>query len=445
MKGNLYLILSLTVSLLQVAIGWGQGCETYETEMKSYFKNYSPNSSKYIQVMEEYWEKCPKPTAEMNLIYYYTKANYYLNAYQNKRSRRSAYEMARDNYYLAAQEFDLLRVKRYSGDDFWETLSERIKTVEDQLASSDPYSRYRGEKFTRRLEERSQQGSWAKTHWVINVSKGTSRAAEEPSRPSFEKKYYYRGKYVDKIPESREAGESTDEKEDFGYVGQVDTLSLMEYLEWMENQSSKRPEEVYFDATAWIKALGPGYEASINVMDSLVMKDIPGTRGNTILKVAFGEAVARIESQESVYKDDITFIKVKVESGEEGWIPQVATIPDGALAVITESVIASVRPGSRLDRGRFILSPGDLVVLSDEEEEYIQVVTRNFQSTGWINTNSGWSILYDDIVIGLMYQEAMKLPYLVDRRKELETITNYPGFYDSSLSKVVLSEIDSLR
>lgn len=441
----LFTILFVLLSTLSSSVQ-AQSCDIFEAEMKSYFDKYSADTENYSRVMENYWAKCPKPTPAMNLIYFYSKAAYQLKTYQRSNYKRSAFEEARENFYLASKDFQILRIKRYSGDPFWEKLNQKYVELESTLSGTDPYRRYRSEKFRPKLESGESSTGFVKSDWRLNLSQGTSRAAENPNRKSFEKKYRYRDGYVDKIPTDKENPSSKDdEKDEYGIVGQVDKLTLMEYLDWLSKNKSKGPELVYYDATAWISKLGDGYEVVVNGMDSLVIRSLPGAMGKKLGSVKFGDALAKFANADPVYSSDVTFIKVQTETGQVGWVPQIATVPNGAIAAIIESVVASVSPGSRLDRGRFILSIGDLVVLSQERGDYIQIVTRNMGSVGWINANKGWSIIYDDVAIAMMYHEAMKLPYLVQRLRELQAITLYEGFYESPLSELVLKEIESLK
>ncbi|MCI4669331.1 MAG: SH3 domain-containing protein [Bacteroidia bacterium] len=441
-----YIILVLIFSVGASSVK-GQACDIFEAEMKSYFEKYSPKSDNYAKVLESYWAKCANPTPAMNLIYYYARAKYHLNIFEDYTYRRSAYESARDNFYVAAADFQILRVKRYGEDEFWNLLNERYAEMENTLSESDPYKRYRDEKFSRKLEMGSSNSRFAKSNWVLNLSKGTSRAAANPTRKSFTKQFRYKDGYVDQFPKDGEGSKEKDgeERDEYGFVGNVDKLNLMGYLDWLAKNGSKGPELVYFDASSWISKLGDDYDVAINALDSLIVRNKPGAGGSMLEVIRYGEALAIEAGEKSVYRDDVTFIKVRTEKGVIGWVPEIATIPDGALAVITKTVIAGISPGSRLDRGKFILSPGDLIILSEENGDFIQIVTRDLKSIGWISANDGWSIVYDDVVIGMMYHEAMKVPYLVQRLKELETIGKYEGFYDSPLAELVLKEIEALK
>ncbi|MEO0897389.1 MAG: hypothetical protein AAFY71_13370 [Bacteroidota bacterium] len=437
----------LMMGLNPLLAGQTIDCSTNEAEMVNYFTSYSPKSSKFLNIIERYWKSCEEPTPQMDLMYFYARSSFYMRLYRQNRNKRQAFDNSKEGFYIASNNFMLLKSYQGEGDEFWDKLNELYVELEDQLVHYDPYKKYRSRKFRRKLDKEVASGNWIKNDWLLDIQNEGTRAQEGPQKPAFLKKYYYDGRYVSRFPSDSAGIDSLgfDEVEEYGFVGEMEGISLMEFLRWLGEKGKTGSREIYYDASVWMESLNDEYDVLICGMDSISMLDIPNQSGRPLVSIGFGEGVARIPEQPAVYQDDITFVKVRVETGEQGWVPLITMIPDGALAVITQNTVAKKNLHSRFDRGQFLIPEGTMVILSQEKDDDIQIVTRNLGSIGWISAESGWSILYDDVVIGIMYYEAQQLPYLLERQSELKAITEFPGFDRSPLSELILYELSQLE
>lgn len=444
-RKQLLILLMMGLSLMTVQVAQADDCAAYEAEMEAYFLNESAQIEP--DKVEQIWRSCNEPTDKMKLIYHYFKAETALSYYARQPHR--AYQLANYYYDRAAQYFNLLVDPAKSRDPFAQAFFKRANQFERRMTSMGQKMGYRGIYRS----QTATQGQWAKELPPVKEQSELAQTRGAGRREaSFAKTFYYDGAYVDEhtenkrvVPRSTEEGE---ENEAYGFVGHLENLAFMDYLSWLEEVESL-PASPYDDAGMWIDNLGENYQGGVSVMRNLVITDAPGANAKEAYKVGFGQMVARDLAVSPIFEDGSVYIKVRDELGRDGWAVRDLVVPGGRLAVVVDNTIAFTIWHDRRDLNAVHLKPGQLVILadvkSDEKEDWIQVVTEDKTSQGWVEGIDDLSIEPEDIFFARELEIALNIPSPEARFTYLQQLKQLPEYFSTALAPVIDKELAQIR
>ena len=421
-----------------------QDCTAYEKELEEYFLAHQADDKLNISRIEDVYKACSMPSDKMELIYYYFQAVHAINSAPNSYRDYRTYEAATFFYDQAAQYFPYLIQVGREEDTFVETYFAKAFVLEQWLQQQarklrySPENRYYGE-----LEGEV----WARAGDTRGSGQKRGADAEEVD---FKRKFRQDGQYIDELPPYYETSAGW---EAFGYVGSVEDLTLIDYLDWQRRdirpgQEFGDPDFLYSDPYEWISSLHatPGaYVPLMSIQDEGYLRQLPNSQSAVVAKVGFGEVLARVTGDMPVYHNEVTFLPVLNELGQRGWIDRNRIVEEGRLAVCITNTSAYQQINARSDRNAVLFFAGELLVLEGARDNWIRVVGRNARKRGWIAGPDILSIDPVDLFIGNLMYRALQYDSSVNRINKLEEIRQVPGFYESGLSPYVERLINQSR
>ena len=410
-----------------------EDCTAFEVELEEYFLAHQPNDRLNISRIESVYKKCPLPTDKMSLIYFYFQAKHIINSFPNRYADFRTYDEASAFYDQSAKHFSYLINADPTEDAFVETYFAKAYQIERWLQRQ--ARNLRQPRENRFYGDMDGEDIWVK-------SKDQSKKRGEEDIFEFERKFLQDGRYIDELPPYYETSAGW---EAFGYVGSVEDLSFMEYLDWQRADRTRGQEvsgtELFaLDPSAWIATLNatPGsYIPLMSIEDNLVIFQRPVQNSGVITEAKFGEVLAQITREMPVISQEITYLPVLTERGQTGWIDKNSIAERGRLAVCIAHTSAYQQLNARADRNAVIFAAGELIVLEGARDNWIRAVGRNGVKRGWISGTDILSIDPTDLFIGSLMYRALKSPTTSERIERLEEIRNVAGYTESSLSPYV--------
>ena len=455
--GSLFLLLSFCVNLA----GQAQNCLAYEKELEEYFISHQLGEKINFRYLERTRWKCDYPTPKLDLIYYYFKAIGVLG--NSGYPSQDAYEAATRYYDECATNFPYL-LKESSSSRFTNMFFDRAENLESRLALVANQLNYYPED---RKYGQLADGSWVKRGGDDPQNLQTARRISSPSNTDFVKKFYHKGKYVNKRQNPVFNGPTRGNNGEFyGYVGDLTELNPVSYFRWMRSQqrdytlnTERQPQEVgtrgmnrrvapvreesmhspYGDD--WVTELSSAFQPMLSIYHNQSILTKPGKDGEELDMIKFGEVVARLAGDSPIMKDGEGFIQIRNRTGVVGWVKEKNMVADGKIAVFTGATSGYMSLTSRLDRNGVIFQKGELIILEAVRDDWVRVVTRNEEKRGWVYGIETLSIDPNDVEIAELIHSAYQDPSSYGRLVKLESIKLIPGFENSELAPFVLEKI----
>lgn len=174
---------------------------------------------------------------------------------------------------------------------------------------------------------------------------------------------------------------------------------------------------------------------AVCIWDNISLKDAPEESGKWLCSISIGETVEYLDNtkEDNSGKKKVTYIKVGLKDGKEGWVQSDFVIVGGKAGAITETAEMYSRP-NLLNKTGNAFSPMDIVAVKSEKDGFIEVVGKR-KSGKWIE--SGWlktkSITYSDIDIAVakFASKALEITDIDKRNKAISEILNNTDFSNS--------------
>lgn len=421
-----------------------QDCTAYERELQEYFLAHQTEDRLNMTRIESVYKSCSQPTEKMELIFYYFQAIHAINStsYHDYRT----YEAATLYYDQSARYFPFLIQAGPEEDTFVETYFAKAFELEQWLQREarrlrySPENRYYGE---------TEDALWARSDTEHAREAGKARGQAETEQ-EFKRKFRQSDRYVDQLPPFLETSAGL---EPFGYVGLLDNINMIDYLDWQRSDELTTtarldPRLLNPDRAAWIESLNstPGaYQALMSIQDHLAIRQNPSPSAPVVDHVSFGEVLARVTKYMPVIDSEITFLPVRSENGKAGWIAEPLVVEQGKLAVCITNTPAYTRSNQRADRNAVVFFAGEMIVLEGAREGWLRVVGRNGRKKGWISGTEFLSIDPIDLHIGEKMFDALQSTSIESRKVQLESIRTVYGYKESNLSPYVERLINQYR
>lgn len=173
-------------------------------------------------------------------------------------------------------------------------------------------------------------------------------------------------------------------------------------------------------------------DKAVCVWDNVSLKDSPGETGKWLCGISIGETLEYLGKKEEneTGKKKVSYIKVKLKDGKEGWVQNDFAIINSKAAAIVENAEVYSRPNLLNKTGNFF-SMLDIVAVKSEKDGFVEVVGKRrdgkWIETGWIKSKS---VTYADVDIAVakFASKALIISDLDKRNQAISEILNNPDF-----------------
>lgn len=167
-------------------------------------------------------------------------------------------------------------------------------------------------------------------------------------------------------------------------------------------------------------------------------------KNNYLTAIYYGEKMEILGESVEVPKEDRTYIRVRLQDGQEGWVHDYLVERRARLAVMTQSAEVYRRPDPMTLRDTE-LEVGEIVAIIDEPDSiaapvsgrWLHVSNLTKGKKGWIINEPNYTYEPIDLRVALLYRRALETKNAAERRAELLAITQEPAFSSSSIRKLV--------
>lgn len=190
---------------------------------------------------------------------------------------------------------------------------------------------------------------------------------------------------------------------------------------------------------------GDSTVTAVCVWDNISLKETPDESGKWICAISIGETVTYMDDTKEVASDKktVTYVKVKLKDGKEGWAQSDFVILNSKPAAVVDNAEIYSRPDLLNKTGKSF-SKMDIIAVKSEKEGFIEVVGKR-KDGKWVE--SGWikpkAITYDEVDIAVAKFAAKALEITDSKKKEeaINEIVNNADFKNSVfISTLVKSE-----
>ena len=202
-----------------------------------------------------------------------------------------------------------------------------------------------------------------------------------------------------------------------------------------ESSITDKPEEVVKDTLKKETELPQeGLTAialwSTTLRESPVTKNVSWVKGGS---VAFGNKLEL--TGDTANEGNTSFSKVKIASGQEGWIKDYLIAKDAKVGVVVETAsiyknpdIMSLDRDEKLEVGTFVA-----VLNGKEDIGFLQFYGKEKKIRGWVKEGSGISTDDLDIEVGLLRNDALAEEDLAMKVMKIQEILDNPEYMSSKL------------
>ncbi len=192
---------------------------------------------------------------------------------------------------------------------------------------------------------------------------------------------------------------------------------------------------------------------AVCIWDNVSLKESPEESGKWLSSISIGETTTYLDKskEDKSGKKLVTYIKVKLKDGKEGWVQSDFVIVNSKAAAIIENSEMYSRPDLLNKTGKSF-SKMDIIAVKSEKDGFIEVAGKRkdgkWIEMGWLKSKS---VTYSDVDIAVakFASKALEISDLNKRYEAINEILNNSDFsgsiFLSSLPKkeVVKEEIVS--
>ena len=182
-------------------------------------------------------------------------------------------------------------------------------------------------------------------------------------------------------------------------------------------------------------------ETSICAWSSALLYESPGRNARRTGTVLFTEELEHLGREAFVRGENRNYIWVKSKDGKIGWINDSYIVRNGGVVVILENVSVYERPSTISSRTSQRFIAGDLAVLSDFRDGWVQLFGEQKYIQGWVEGYDRVSVEAGDIEIASLLTEAMRITNPEQRRTQLRRIGSTSGMLSNEMTAVIQKAI----
>jgi len=166
-----------------------------------------------------------------------------------------------------------------------------------------------------------------------------------------------------------------------------------------------------------------------NLYDPVALRALPNQNAPSVAIGVFGETFSLVAGENAIVANGVSFMKVRNDLGQEGWVEKSALVSGGRLATVVRS--ATAYTGQQTSTAAVALEPTQLVVLADIQGNWVKGYSEHGESILWFNSIDNLSIDPNEVAIAQAFQEAKRLALMASRKAEINRIRQMSGYNNS--------------
>jgi hypothetical protein len=173
---------------------------------------------------------------------------------------------------------------------------------------------------------------------------------------------------------------------------------------------------------------GSDSKNAVCIWDNVSLKEAPEESGKWICSISIGEVVTYLGKTQEVKteKKTVTYVKIRLKDGKEGWAQNDFIILNSKPAAIVENSQIYSRPDLLNKTGKSF-SKMDIIAVKSEQDGFLEVAGKRkdgkWIETGWLK---GKSLTYDevDIAVAKFVTKALEISDSQKRQEAINEILN---------------------
>lgn len=163
----------------------------------------------------------------------------------------------------------------------------------------------------------------------------------------------------------------------------------------------------------------------------------PGQSSEMLTYALFGEELRHLGEEALVRRERNNYVLVETRDGVKGWIDDQYIIRNAGLVVMLENARVFNKPSSYATSSGLRFYAGELVVLSDWEENWVYLTGEKGRIFGWVEGYDRLSVEATDIEVAGMLRRALKIEDPNDQLTALRDIINRSEYSSSPVYRIV--------
>lgn len=395
--------------------------------------NYTSRTAPDLNQLNRWYLACPAPNAELRAAFHLLRCAFFV--YEPGAPLEAALEDGNEAFHAANVAKNAAPSVNLPGyESAFYRIAKELETELNQLARQGMY--YRGE-GNRSVTQPATSDEWVKQAPV---------APAQPVQGGFTMEQFQKksiGSPAAPQPEPVYEASRGMESEPFGYVGSLDSISPRGFIQWV-NRPRSEPSVNSRSVTSAEAAPTPGPDAQwatavkgISLQDTLLILTEPVAQAPAIGMAPWGSSLLLLGERRFVPEDRRFYERVRLNSGELGWIPSGYVAQADQVAVLTREMPAFDVNEQGQTQVLRMLEAGSLLAISDRNGDWVRIDAPYLGVSGWIADPSVLSLSTIDREIAFRLAAVKNLQNQFSRNAELIEITRIPGFSESPLAPEV--------
>ncbi|MEZ4828295.1 MAG: hypothetical protein R3C61_18700 [Bacteroidia bacterium] len=184
-------------------------------------------------------------------------------------------------------------------------------------------------------------------------------------------------------------------------------------------------------------------ENSVCAWKSAPLMEYPGRGSRQLGTILFTEELQHLGREAFVRGENHNYIWVKTRDGNTGWIDEGLVVRNGGVVVLLESAVIYDKPATISSRTGNFFGAGEIAILSDFRENWIQLTSQNKARTGWVEGYNRISVEDSDIETAALLASAMEVVNPSERRTALRKISESRGQLSPGMIRILDGAINN--
>lgn len=178
------------------------------------------------------------------------------------------------------------------------------------------------------------------------------------------------------------------------------------------------------------------------------LREAPGKQATYIESIKYGERVQVLGELQYVLEEDRMYMKVLSNNGKQGWVHRYLFEENGEVIVLTSSQPIYPEPQTASTPKGETFESGELLVMSDWKDGWVEVTNEKRSKKGWIAWNPDEDVVSveeEDIMLATMLQRAKTDDASQNELAALRAMRARKGFAASPVHFAVEKRIRSVE
>lgn len=168
----------------------------------------------------------------------------------------------------------------------------------------------------------------------------------------------------------------------------------------------------------------------------------PDKRSDIVAVMQFGEEATRLGEEAYVAHEKNNYLKVRGADGKVGWVNEFLFVAEGGAAVVLAEGRVYRRPNTISTVTMDLFLPGEIVILEDVAGQWVKLVSRDRQKTGWMEGLEKVSVEPGDIELATLMHRVDEEPSSVMRKTLLEELLALAGNSRTEMYDLILARFE---